>query len=150
MSCTTKQGRSTKPIHNGSNNKMMNKEKQNHQLMQCIITDKQSNQHTCTMMKQVNRLLTHRQSVFIMECDKETPQPNTIPMRFLDPFNLYYPIHLSLISKENIHTYVRIYIYHLYPWIHQAFICELNRCNPLKRNQYTTCTASVVVNFSAS
>ena len=24
------------------------------------------------------------------------------------------------------------------PWIHQAFICELNRCHPLKRNQYTT------------
>ena len=29
----------------------------------------------------------------------------------------------------------------LYPWIHQAFICELNRFHPLKRNQYTTCTA---------
>ena len=28
--------------------------------------------------------------------------------------------------------------------------CELNRCHPLKRNQYMTCTASVVVNISAS
>ena len=36
------------------------------------------------------------------------------------------------------------------PWIYQAFICELNRCHPLKKNQYTTCTASVIVNISAS
>ena len=28
--------------------------------------------------------------------------------------------------------------------------CELNRCHPLKRNQYTKCIASVVVNISAS
>ena len=40
--------------------------------------------------------------------------------------------------------------FHWYPWIHQVFICELNRCHPLKRNQYTTCTASVVINISAS
>ena len=31
-----------------------------------------------------------------------------------------------------------------------AFTCERNRCHPLKKNQYTTCTASVVVNISAS
>ena len=30
------------------------------------------------------------------------------------------------------------------------FTCELNRCHALKRNQYTTCTASVVVNISVS
>ena len=40
--------------------------------------------------------------------------------------------------------------FHLYPWIHQAFTCERNRCHPLKKNQYTMCTASVVVNISAS
>ena len=40
--------------------------------------------------------------------------------------------------------------FHLYPWIHQAFTCERNRCHPLKKNQYTTCTASVVINISAS
>ena len=39
---------------------------------------------------------------------------------------------------------------HLYLWIHQAFTCERNKCHPLKKNQYTTCTASVVVNMSAS
>ena len=33
---------------------------------------------------------------------------------------------------------------------HQDFICGPNRCHPLKRNQYTTCTASVVINISAS
>ena len=41
-------------------------------------------------------------------------------------------------------------LFHLYPWIHQAFTCERNRCHALKRNQYTTCTASGVVNISAS
>ena len=40
--------------------------------------------------------------------------------------------------------------FHLYPWIHQAFTCERNRCHPLKKNQYTTCAASVVINVSAS
>ena len=43
-----------------------------------------------------------------------------------------------------------IYLISLYPWIHQAFTCERNRCHPLKKDQYTTCTASVVVNISAS
>ena len=31
-----------------------------------------------------------------------------------------------------------------------AFTCERNSCHALKRNQYTTCTASGVVNISAS
>ena len=43
-----------------------------------------------------------------------------------------------------------IYLISLYPWIHQAFTCEPNRCHPLKRNQYTTCIALVVVNISAT
>ena len=37
-------------------------------------------------------------------------------------------------------------LFHLYPWIHQPFTCEWNRC----QNHYTMCTASVVVNISAS
>ena len=38
----------------------------------------------------------------------------------------------------------------MYPWIHRALICEQNRWDVLKRNQYTTCTALVVVNISAT
>ena len=34
--------------------------------------------------------------------------------------------------------------------IHQAFTCEQNRYNALKRNQYTMCTALVVINISAT
>ena len=36
------------------------------------------------------------------------------------------------------------------PWIHQAFTDERNTYQPLKKKQYTTRTASVVVNISAS
>ena len=43
-----------------------------------------------------------------------------------------------------------IYLISHDPWIHQAFTCEGNRCHPLKKNQYTTCTAPVVVNINAS
>ena len=43
-----------------------------------------------------------------------------------------------------------IYLFHLHPWIHQAFTCERNRCHPLKKNQIYDVTASVVVNISAS
>ena len=54
----------------------------------------------------------------------------------------------SIGSVDSLYPSVYIYI-HLYPWIHQAFTCERNRCHPLKMNQFTTCTASVVVNIRA-
>ena len=42
-----------------------------------------------------------------------------------------------IINGVNIISYASIYIY-----------IYINRCHPLKKNQYTTCTASFVVNVS--
>ena len=35
-------------------------------------------------------------------------------------------------------------------WIHQAFLCERNRWDALKHDQYTTCTTLLIVNISAT
>ena len=43
-----------------------------------------------------------------------------------------------------------IYLISLVSLDPSGFTCERNRCHALKRNQYTTCTASGVVNISAS
>ena len=40
--------------------------------------------------------------------------------------------------------------FHLYPWIHLAFICKRNRWDALKKNHYMKCTALAVVNISAT
>ena len=56
----------------------------------------------------------------------------------------------AMIFVKYISALLILILFHLYPLIHHAFICELNRCHPLKRNQHTTCTASVVVNIGAS
>ena len=43
-----------------------------------------------------------------------------------------------------------IYLISLVSLDPSGFTCKQNRCHQLKRNQYTTCTASAVVNISAS
>ena len=82
-----------------------------------------------------------------------TASIGSVDSLYLSIFIYYMNLHQFLILcswkamifvKLYFHT-SDIYLIHLYPWIHQAFTCELNRCHPFKRNQYTTCTASVVV-----
>ena len=38
----------------------------------------------------------------------------------------------------------------LFNFSYNILVFERNRCHPLKKNQYTTCTASVVIKTSAS
>ena len=51
----------------------------------------------------------------------------------------------SIGSVDSLYPYIYILVLH-----QTSFTCELKSCHPLKKNQYTTCTASVVDNISAS
>ena len=82
------------------------------------------------------------------------PVDSLYPSLFIYCLNLHQ---FLILCSSKAMMFVKLYfrtsdiiLFHLYPWIHQAFTCEQNRCHPLKKNQYTTSTASVVVNISAS
>ena len=76
------------------------------------------------------------------------------PSVFIYCLNLYqFLILCSSKAMMFVKLYFRtsdIYLISLVSLDPSGFTCERNRCHPLKKNQYTTCTASVIVNISAA
>ena len=84
-----------------------------------------------------------------------TASIGSVDLLLLSVFIYCVNLHQFLILSSSkammfVNLYFRTYFTCILNWIHQAFICELNRCDVLKQYQYRTYATLAVVNINAT